>query len=1006
MMKLPANIKAEHWVRNVILSTKQDDLSDLKTLTDAKGDYFCMNKLIYEDIRSDMVRQDILKHIDKEAKVQMAHMAFKTKRSKIRKQKAWRKVLSDVDDTLTCSGGSYPSGIDKRYGKKVVYPGVLGFYRELDLGTDGPEEWPPNTVGNLVFLSARPHLYRDLTEKVNFAKFEKLKARSVDGRSAMHTTPSLLPGDITSGWEYIVKEDFEPLALKKFENFQRYVSIYPEFRHVFVCDNGQGDVRASELMVEKFPKHVEAIYVHRVQSTSKTYYTPEKWKQHGIKPFFFDTYPEAALDAVQRKPPLIRVAGLRRICHDAITDFYMIQTKDWPSESHKRDRRDELNQSLCKCNLYLESLNESTVPLLEAERVWRNGEVVQTPYGTGTIVSFEPYHDLYEVELDWRPLNVQIDEYKQNEKKRKQLASNVAATNTNTTNTTTTTSTALETVFESTEEIDDELRSQSFNSLVQEDSSDGLTKGTVETDKLNKGEDKISSSIDIDDTLVKRTSNDTSLESSNATIDNNNQHNELSTSLKNNDTTTKEESSHPSHPVISKIQGRLIKKFQPLSLPEENNNKSVFSFWGSRSSEASKSSLKTPFNPGDKCSTIYGQGRVKEYRQEDGVVVIQFSNWSATGYLRQDDIEIGGEGFFRSLLRTKRMSSQRSVSTTTKELGFPYVKGTVIQTPYGEGKVHKPLPKPVNNVDQKSIESNNISDINKSTTSTTSFAYQTIGILLVAWMLADGNHPILYVTPQTAFDWKKVTDEEDRSKTSGGILSTFMKLITGKPEKEPKNTNEIPTEIVVPQFERYYTDSANVTTSFGPGIVQSFRAQDGVYEVLLTNWKMMGDVHPKAYLMQDELNYLLADGCSQGFPVLTSLGLSGNLASVQPSTGVHIVTVGSAGMVCYLQPNDVLCPLKAAVGEEVLTPYGEGKVARYRLKDNIYEIDLASGAKLHANVEAIKRVNDGLQDERSFGMKWLLRRIFLLGDNESKGSQRSRSNSITSYRSQSTKSIM
>eukprot|EP00552_Chaetoceros_brevis_P000241 CAMPEP_0197745248 /NCGR_PEP_ID=MMETSP1435-20131217/41610_1 /TAXON_ID=426625 /ORGANISM="Chaetoceros brevis, Strain CCMP164" /LENGTH=57 /DNA_ID=CAMNT_0043336927 /DNA_START=494 /DNA_END=667 /DNA_ORIENTATION=- len=57
-MKLPANMRAEHCVRNIILSTKQDDLSELKTLMDAKGDYFCMNKLIYDDIKSEIVRNE------------------------------------------------------------------------------------------------------------------------------------------------------------------------------------------------------------------------------------------------------------------------------------------------------------------------------------------------------------------------------------------------------------------------------------------------------------------------------------------------------------------------------------------------------------------------------------------------------------------------------------------------------------------------------------------------------------------------------------------------------------------------------------------------------------------------------------------------------------------------------------------------------------------------------------------------------------------------------------
>lgn len=161
LLKLRANPRAEYWVRNILLKTHQDDLSDLKTMTDAKGDYFSMNKLIYDDIRSESVRQDILNHLRREAAVQQTHLQMGSRRL-IRQRTTiqWRKVLSDVDDTLYCSGGMYPAGIDKNYPKKAVYPGVLAFYRELDLGTQGPEEWQEDRVGNLVFLSARPHVYK------------------------------------------------------------------------------------------------------------------------------------------------------------------------------------------------------------------------------------------------------------------------------------------------------------------------------------------------------------------------------------------------------------------------------------------------------------------------------------------------------------------------------------------------------------------------------------------------------------------------------------------------------------------------------------------------------------------------------------------------------------------------------------------------------------------------------------------------------------------------------
>jgi len=65
---------------------------------------------------------------------------------------------------------------------------------------------------------------------------------------------------------------------------------------------------------------------------------------------------------------------------------------------------------------------------------------------------------------------------------------------------------------------------------------------------------------------------------------------------------------------------------------------------------------------------------------------------------------------------------------------------------------------------------------------------------------------------------------------------------------------------------------------------------------------------------------------------------------VEPTTGVHhIVTVPSAGMVCYLQPECVLKPLKAAVGEDLLTAYGKGKVESYDVAHDVYKIVLGGG---------------------------------------------------------------
>ena len=156
-MKLTAHRQAEKWVRNIILSTLGDSLSELKTLMDAKGDFQSLHKLIFDDIRSERVRHEILVHIRKQAQVQAAHMKLGTRLARQRRERQpWRKILSDVDDTLVSSGGRFPAGMDRRLPRHAVYPGVLAFYRELDLGvTAGADEWGPDRdQGNLVFLGA------------------------------------------------------------------------------------------------------------------------------------------------------------------------------------------------------------------------------------------------------------------------------------------------------------------------------------------------------------------------------------------------------------------------------------------------------------------------------------------------------------------------------------------------------------------------------------------------------------------------------------------------------------------------------------------------------------------------------------------------------------------------------------------------------------------------------------------------------------------------------------
>lgn len=66
----------------------------------------------------------------------------------------------------------------------------------------------------------------------------------------LHSMPCLLPGDVSSGQAFILRGDLNPMAAKKLNNFKEYQTLYPEFAHVFIGDNGQADVKAAEDMCQ------------------------------------------------------------------------------------------------------------------------------------------------------------------------------------------------------------------------------------------------------------------------------------------------------------------------------------------------------------------------------------------------------------------------------------------------------------------------------------------------------------------------------------------------------------------------------------------------------------------------------------------------------------------------------------------------------------------------------------------------------------------------------------
>eukprot|EP00520_Triparma_pacifica_P001315 CAMPEP_0118649144 /NCGR_PEP_ID=MMETSP0785-20121206/9545_1 /TAXON_ID=91992 /ORGANISM="Bolidomonas pacifica, Strain CCMP 1866" /LENGTH=522 /DNA_ID=CAMNT_0006541409 /DNA_START=190 /DNA_END=1755 /DNA_ORIENTATION=- len=299
-------------IAEIIFSCRGQKLTKLKNIIDTGSDYHNLCKLM-DDITGPL-REDILNHISAEARRALEENGGK---------KFGTKTLSDVDDTLYCSAGKFPVGVDQRLPRRCVYPGVFKLLEVLDkvgnysgaeyvtlsvepvedhnlnrysIGVEGGEEvvgegeeggpkidhvatsisllrlrrgmdgWSnqrhivkskktfllsdPSSC-NLVFLSARPHLYKELTEQKSYRRFRKYVN---DG--LLHKMPTLLPGRLLPGTKAFLlspllkSSSWRAVGDTKFSTFRSFSALYPEYDFVFIGDNGQGDLLAAQKMIE------------------------------------------------------------------------------------------------------------------------------------------------------------------------------------------------------------------------------------------------------------------------------------------------------------------------------------------------------------------------------------------------------------------------------------------------------------------------------------------------------------------------------------------------------------------------------------------------------------------------------------------------------------------------------------------------------------------------------------------------------------------------------------
>jgi len=295
-------------VRSYLLETTGAQLTSLKRAIDLNASAADLHALVYHGVPAN-VKDALLKHFAEDA----------AKRTGPRPVK----VLSDIDDTLFCSlfDHSFPSA--------CTYPGMTKLYDSIDKGETATE-----AQGDLVFLTARPPgplgSFRNYT-------YNMLRSKGVN-----------IPFSMLNGTLMTALTN-DGMARMKFQNFQEFRTLYPEYSFVFLGDSGQGDIMLGQKMMDSIKDQTTVknpveilVMIHDIrEKNGNPRHSPERRAEllkEGIH--IFDSYVTAAIIAFRhRRVSRTNLSGLVEDARAALSRI------TWRDDTMRTARMQEFNDA-------------------------------------------------------------------------------------------------------------------------------------------------------------------------------------------------------------------------------------------------------------------------------------------------------------------------------------------------------------------------------------------------------------------------------------------------------------------------------------------------------------------------------------------------------------------------------------------------------------------------------------------------------------------------------------
>ena len=161
-------------------------------------------------------------------------------------------LLTDIDDTLIPNPSElhHISGSDYSDKKGLPYSGIKEFYKHIPTHP---------CIPYVTILSATPLILkksrRDIYEPI------------IGPYAFLHGYESV--HDIMKSVIHITKSNYDVVAHIKIQRFLEYRSLFPEYKVIFIGDNGQGDLIAGKYILDIDPDSL--VFIHNIMDSKGNY---------------------------------------------------------------------------------------------------------------------------------------------------------------------------------------------------------------------------------------------------------------------------------------------------------------------------------------------------------------------------------------------------------------------------------------------------------------------------------------------------------------------------------------------------------------------------------------------------------------------------------------------------------------------------------------------------------------------------------------------------------------